>query len=356
MSVLLFTAATLNAQAADTSIGGKRDLTTMTYNLYIGADLDQVLLAETIEALIAAVTEAYYEMLTSDPPARLEAIANEIALRKPDLVAIQEVSTVLVQSPGDWLAGGTSPAEDLVVDFLDLLLDSLEARGAHYTVAAVVTEWDVELPMLNPYGSFDDARIIDREAILVRSDLPPGYLRTSNPQSGHFQSIVQVPELGIAVKRGWCSVDVSMRGRTFRYVCAHPEPAETLPELNYLQIAELLEDLSTVTLPVILAGDLNTDPLQRDGSFSYSLFGEAGFVDTWSRVNPANPEGGLTYGHDYELSDPNHRFSWRIDLVMYRGDRFAPAAVEVVDPLMPELDPPWWPSDHAGVHAELRIW
>lgn len=356
MSAALVSVQPLHAQAGASDVGGKREVTVMTYNVYVGALIDRILLLDPTDPefptrLVETVTQIYWEVVASDPPARMEAIADEIAARRPDLVSLQELTTVLTQSPGDsWV----SPAEDVVYDYLQLLLDALAERGVPYTAAAVATEFDVELPMMGSEG-LEDARIIDHEAILVRSDPPPGHLRASNPQSGHFQYIIEVPDLGIYVDRGWCSVDVFVRGRQFRYVCAHPEPSETLPELNHAQIAELLGEMSNVNLPVLLTGDYNTDPLQRDGSYSYALFGEAGYSDAWNGAHRDDLEGGLTYGHDYYLTDPSQEFTWRLDLVLSRGDLFTPATFEVIDPTVAGPTPPLWPSDHAGIYAELLI-
>src|SRR5258706_315943 len=82
--------------------------------------------------------------------------------------------------------GGATPATNVVFDYLQMLVDKLAASGAHYAVAASTDELDVELPMLNlQTGTIDDARLTDRDAILVRTDLSPGQLRVSNPQTGH---------------------------------------------------------------------------------------------------------------------------------------------------------------------------
>jgi len=358
ISAALFSVHPLNAQPGAPDVGGKREVTVMSYNVYVGALIDRILLLDPTDPefptrLVETVTQIYWEVVASDPPARMGAIADEIAERRPDLVSLQELTTILTQSPGDL---GESPAEDVVYDYLQLLLDALADRGTFYTVAAVASEFDVELPMLNVFtDGLDDARIIDHEAILVRSDLPPGQLGVHNPQVGHFQYIIEVPDLGIYVDRGWCSVDVFVRGRQFRYVCAHPEPSESLPELNHAQIAELLGEMSNVNLPVLLTGDYNTDPLQRDGSYGYALFGEAGYSDAWNGAHRDDPEGGLTYGHDYYLTDPSREFTWRLDLVLSRGGLLTPTTFEVIDPTLTGPNPPLWPSDHAGIYAELLI-
>ena len=92
----------------------------------------------------------------------------------------------------------------MVFDYLQILVDALAARDAHYAVVATTDEIDVELPMLNLLtGAIDDARLTDRDSILVRTDLPPGHLRVGNAQSGHFANLVRIPAYGLSVLRGW---------------------------------------------------------------------------------------------------------------------------------------------------------
>lgn len=107
-------------------------------------------------------------------------------------------------------------------------------------------------------------------------------------------------------------------------------------------------------MPVLLIGDFNTDPLGRDGSFTYPLFGQAGFADSWSVLNPHNAAGGLTWGHDPLLADPSVKFDRRIDLILYRGPRFTPGSLEIVNPKIGSTSPLWF-SDHAGVSAVMEL-
>jgi endonuclease/exonuclease/phosphatase family metal-dependent hydrolase len=357
-SAAVFTSTPMGARSPD--VGGKRDFAWASFNLYVGGDIEKAIGLDPSDTnyvanLVLTVTGIYNDIVASDPGKRMAAIADEIAARKPDLVSLQELSQILRQTPGDLAQGGSTPATAVVYDYLQLILDALAARGAHYQVASVVAEIDVEMPMLNlATGGLDDVRLIDREAILVRTDLPPGQLRVSNPQSGHFTNILVVPGIGLEVKRGWCSVDVFTRGRTFRYLCTHLE-TETEPALQFLQAAELLNGPVKVSMPVLLTGDFNADPLHRNGTQTYDQFGPAGFSDAWSVLNPGNPEGGLTFGHDPGLADPTLNFVWRLDLALYRGTCFQPTTFCILDPVIGGPQAPLWPSDHAGIYTEFQI-
>jgi endonuclease/exonuclease/phosphatase family metal-dependent hydrolase len=341
-------------------IGGKRDFQTMTANLYIGGGIERIAALnpanpDYLSNLVFTVTGVYYEIAVSQPAVRMHGLAKEIATRQPDIVAVEEGTLLRIQSPGDLVLGGHTPATNVVFDYVQLLVDALEAQGAHYAVASVSEEWDVEMPMLNLVtGSVDDVRQTDREAILVRTDLPPGQLRVTHPRSGHFTNMIYFPTIGLSFTRGWCSVDVFARGQVFRYICAHLEQ-EVAPALQVLQAQELLAGPAKTRLPVVLVGDFNSDPLHRDGSIAYDTFTAAGFNDTWALMHPADPAGGLTWGHDELLVDPTELFDRRIDFVFFRGQSFAPGDAVVVDTNLQRAEAPFWASDHAAVAARLLI-
>jgi hypothetical protein len=76
-------------------------------------------------------------------PERAQALAAEIAANDPDIVGLQEAVLLRTDTPAD---GAASPAENVLADYLDILLQALEAQGAHYAPVAVVTNADNELP------------------------------------------------------------------------------------------------------------------------------------------------------------------------------------------------------------------
>jgi endonuclease/exonuclease/phosphatase family metal-dependent hydrolase len=347
----------------------KRGFDTMTVNLYVGTGTENITALDPTDPnylvkLVTAVTGVYYQVLASQPPVRLQGVADRVAARMPDVVAVEEATLVRIQSPGDIVEGGTTPATEVVFDYVQILVDALQARGAHYAVASTSVEWDIEMPMFelgpdgNPTGVIDDVRQTDREAILVRTDLAPGQLRVSHPQSGHFTNLLVYPSLGFAVTRGWCSVDLCARGDNFRYVCTHLEE-ETYPQLQVLQTQELLAGPVRTPLPVVLVGDFNSDPLHRDRPLSeltaYPKIIGAGFRDTWAVLHPFHPAAGLTWGHDEFLADPNVLFDRRIDFVFFRGPGFVPVKAEPIDMVLNRAQPPLWASDHAALAAELLI-
>lgn len=347
------------AQSSVTGVGGKRSVDVMQVNLYVGGGLQRAVALNPADPgyvtnLIATVTGIYYEIIASQPPVRLQGVADQIAARRPDLVSVEEASLIRLESPGDLIFGGTNPATNVVFDYLQTLVDALNARGAHYAVAAATYGFDAEMPMLNlQTGTIDDARLTDREAILVRTDLPPGQLRVTNPQGANFHNVV-VTATGLPLLYGWCSVDVFIRGENFRYICAHLTE-ETAPEIQALEAQELLAGPANVNQPVLLVGDFNADPYGRDGSFAYDLFPVAGFSDAWAVLHPDNLTGGLTWGHDEYLANPFVQFNRRIDLMFYRGANFVPQNSEPLDLWLNRTQPPLWATDHAAISAEFQL-
>jgi len=360
IAAIIGLSAQMPAFASRDSHQGQRSIDVMSVNLYIGGDPFAILALDPSDPafqsnLVTAVTTVFYEIMSSQPALRLQGVADAIAERGPDIVAVQEASLIRIQSPGDIMIGDPAPATTVVADYLEILVAALAARGEHYAVASHVENMDVEMPMMNlQTGTLDDVRLTDRDAILVRTDGPPGQLNTKHPQSGNFTVALPIPDMGLSVPRGWCSVDVFVRGRRLRVICTHPE-IQIAPPVQLAQISELLNGPADVDMPVILTGDFNSDPLHRDGSSGYDLFGAWNFKDAWTELNPSAPAGGLTWGHDQYLADPGTPFIWRLDLLQYRGPGIEPVDMDVIDMDLDRTEYPLWASDHAAIGARFIL-
>ncbi len=99
----------------------------MTQNLYLGSSLGPALEAATPEAFVEGVARIYATVQYTNFPQRAEAIADEIQENEPDLIGLQEVTK--------WTTGGVNPPPGY--DFLAILENDLQARGLHYTTAAI---------------------------------------------------------------------------------------------------------------------------------------------------------------------------------------------------------------------------
>jgi endonuclease/exonuclease/phosphatase family metal-dependent hydrolase len=348
--------------------------TVMTWNVYVGADLDKVIGAQDPAQIPFLVAEAFQTLLATNFPERAEAIADQIQRMRPHLIGLQEISLIQRQSPGDAIVGGTTPAQDVVFDYLAILMDALAARGLDYRVAGVVENFDVEVPMIvDPSGpSFDDVRLTDFDVILARGDV-----ETSRVAAVNYAVKLPVPTFGIELARGYVAVDARVGDRTYRFVNTHLEPAP-IPDILPVQLAqaqELVGSLENEDLPILLVGDFNSPA--TDGA-TYQFLVSQGYVDVWT-LNRLKGQGpGYTNPHPVDLRSDDIQLYQRIDLIFARSPAeheehekheddddyedheersgVGPVFATLVgDEFDERTSSGMWPSDHAGVVARVRV-
>ncbi len=318
-------------------------LTVMTYNVYVGGNAEAVLAVESPLGVPDAVTAMYNEVIASDFHGRAAAIAASIKTYQPHLIGLQEISLIRKQSPGDVLLGGDVPAEEIVLDFLEILMDALHAEGLDYQIAASVENLDVEMPMFAETG-VDDVRLTDRDVILARSDVP-----VSRPVNANFAAALTVETLGLVIDRGYNAVDATVGGTTYRFVNTHLEAFTE--EHRVAQAQELADILSTETLPIILLGDFNTEA--PEGA-AYQLLLASGYTDTWQ---PDSEGTGFTCCQAADIRNAESAHNVRIDQIFVRNITTATAIVThtIGDTPADRLPAGLWPSDHAGVVAQISF-
>lgn len=342
--------------AAEFSVGHDRNtVRVMTYNVYVGADVDVVLATENPEEIPFLVATAFQQLLATNFHERAQAIAKQIAFTRPHLIGLQEISTIRIQSPGDAIIGGTTPAEDVLFDYLDILLDALAAAGLHYSVAGVVENANVEVPMIVGFDppAFDDVRLTDFDVVLARSDVP-----VSRVAEVRYIAELPVPSFGISIPRGFVAVDATVDGRTYRFANTHLEPFSELVQVPQAQ--QLIATMDDEEIPVIVVGDLNS---RAPTGTTYQLFQSAGYVDAWTENVNIREGEGLTNPHDADLRNEEVNFDKRIDLIFVRN-LAGSSEVSVVGPAFgyvlgddfnERTRTGMWPSDHAGVVLEIHI-
>ena len=308
-------------------------ITVMTRNLYFGADLSP-LFHDTTADLAADATAAYDQLQASDPPARLEAVANEVAGAKPDLVALQEAVIWSVLAPG-------AKAATVRYDFVKLLLADLHHLGQSYEVAASSNGFSGGLPV----PGVGLVALQDRDVILVKTS-EAGMV--SQPRAGPYHHVLTVSVAGvpITVKRGWASIDVNMQGRRFRVIATHLE-AYSNPTRD-AQAAELLSLVKSSSLPTLVLGDVNS-PASGAGDATYLMMRRAGLGDAWAAAHPGEPGYSCCRAADLRSGVLNQR----IDMIFTRGG-FEVLSASLVGVTASDRTPSGlWPSDHAGVVATL---
>ena len=320
-------------------------LTVMTYNVYVGGSPDELLAVENLLQVPQEVANMYNAVMASDFPSRAAAIAQSIKAYQPHLIGLQEISLVRRQSPGDRITGGLVPAEEVIMDFLQILMDALQAEGLNYQVAAQVENIDVEMPMFTDTG-IDDVRLTDYDVILSRSDVV-----VSRPMSANYTNVLTIEMLGLEVHRGYVAVDATVSGVTYRVINTHLEAGALGQESRVAQAQELVNNLQDETLPIILLGDFNTRA--PDGTV-YQILLSAGYVDVWQMDSEGT---GKTCCQDDNILNEVSDLSVRIDQIFIRNLEL-PASVithTIGDKPSDRLLSGLWPSNHAGVVAHLAF-
>ena len=336
-------------------------ITVMTRNVYVGANVDCVLAAQDPTEIPVRVAQAFQMLQATNFYERAEALANEVFWTRPHLIGLQEISMIRTQSPGDAIAGGTTPAEDVVYDYLDIFLDALNAKGLHYSVGGGIQNADVEVPMLvntNPLA-FDDIRLTDYDVVLVRNGVQVSNVLTANYQA---RLIVPIGSTQIEIPRGFIALDATIGSKSYRFVNTHLEPA-SIPELIPLQLAqaqELAATLQNETKPLIVVGDFNSEATSGQ---TYQFMVSEDYVDSWTRnLIPFNLNG-YTAPHDDDLLNTHVNFNKRIDLIFVKSNIWR-YGKQVIGPVYGIVvgDEYWnrtssglWPSDHGGVVSRLKI-
>ena len=343
---------------SDDPVGASADVKVMSYNLYLGADIFDLVGAPAEQVPIIAA-QLFAGVQATDFPARAGALADIIEAETPDLIGLQEVSLYRTQTPADNFPDGpNTPATTVAIDFLQILLDELDERGLDYSVRATTTNADVEVPSTTDGQTFTDIRLTDRDVILAREGVT-----TSGAVTANFDAFAPVPVGGgtIDFLRGYNSVSATVEDVTFTFANAHLEVDDGNPEGAALaqlgQANELREALGSLRGPVVLVGDFNS-PADGSGTvISTSLFTGTTYdllTNFYTDAFVAADVEGATCCQAGDLSNTSSTLSSRIDLILYRGAVEALSA-EIVGDERVNLGGPQWPSDHAGVVATLRV-
>jgi endonuclease/exonuclease/phosphatase family metal-dependent hydrolase len=331
-----------------------RELTAASYNLFLGGDIGSLVTAPTVPQFFARAAALWQNVQATDFPARADAIAALLAEEHPDVVGLQEVAKWEATS----LTGNPVPS----YDFLNILLDALADQGTPYRAVATNTNFVSPVVRIEQLGV--ELTFTDRDVVLVRAGSAGGTVHATNDQSHTFKFGIPVqlpaPLPAITVIRGWSTVDVKVDGATVRFANTHLEAFDT--QIRNLQALELTSSLATSPYPVVLAGDLNSQPTDSGGA--YGAMQSIGLADAWTVAE--GPAGGFTSGQTDPLTNVPSKIDHRIDYVLYDPDGSPALRALDAEVLGEELDDRatstvtgtprlLWPSDHAGVVATLSV-
>jgi hypothetical protein len=243
-------------------------LTVMSRNLYLGADVGIAL--GLLPDLPAAAQFMWDQVAATDFDSRVGLLAAEAVTIEPDVISLQEATTWACR-PAPWRGPET------VYDFTEQFLEATRAAGAGYVVAerdggralnpgyaipaipwlSTVTDPDTFQPLFGTDSA--DCGFTIADALLVREDLAGDVLAAGTSEYEERYAVVPVV---FTIDRGYAWADLAVAGTTVRVVTTHLESlwSEGVETPSAIQARQLLEDLSTTTVPTVVVGDFNADP------------------------------------------------------------------------------------------------
>jgi endonuclease/exonuclease/phosphatase family metal-dependent hydrolase len=346
------------------SAASAADVTVMTRNLFLGADLAPAINAPDIGAAINGAGAVWNELQSTKFAERVVPLAREIKASKADLVGLQEVALWRRQVPSDGGAppisplAGATPATTVEIDFLALLKKQL---GSRYKVVVTQEEFDAELPVdadnndatgtgpLAAFGADFDARLTMRDVILVRKG---SKVKLGKTRRGHYKTRY-VPNVGgikIPVDRGWASVEARVGKSRFRFIDTHLE-AFGDPKIRAAQAKELTKGPLKTSKQVLLVGDLNSgdksdhEPEKPGDDLAFKALTRFGMKNNGARQsccyeNLFDAAGLFDHTVDHVLSKPGLKTVRASITGDDKGER-TPSGL--------------WPSDHGGVVSRVRL-
>ena len=178
-------------------------------------------------------------------------------------------------------------------------------------------------------------------------------LTITDVQTGDYahNTVISTLQGPITLTEGWASVDATLGHHTVRFVTTHL--ADNSAAVGSAQAAELVQGPLSTDLPVMMTCDCNADPTTAP----YAVLSAAGLKDSWAQAEPGQP--GFTCCQDTTLQNallnPTSALTSRIDYIFSRGGGLKATADQIVgaDRASRSVPGGFWPSDHAGLIAEL---
>ena len=331
---------------------GKGDLRVMTYNLNEGTDYKEVQAARTPTEFLIAVGQTIKQVRATEPDVRMQAVAKQIIAAGPALVSLQELDQWATGSLD--LATGKCGPVTVEFDMLPALMDALKSQGANYEIANKAQNWAFPPTpgLFFPEGQFFCLKVVDTIAILARTDLG-SKLQIDDTQASVFDNILIFHSAvgDLPFPRGWISVDARFNNKAFRFINTHLESEND--DIQRLQGEEIRLGPANTSLPVIVAMDSNSTAYPFPQGATYLDFVLGGFRDVWSETRPQDP--GLTCCQAQLDNNVESELYKRIDLILTFGSIEGQRAALFGADQASKTSSGLWPSDHAGVAAQVVI-
>ena len=345
------------AQAAD-------NVTVMTRNVFLGADLGPALKATDTASFIHAAGIIYRQLETTNFRKRAKGLAAEVQQRRPDLIGLQEVALWRRGPVNITAITGKPAASEVYQDFLKILLKKVNAGKAQYEVVKIQKEFDFEAPADvddNPQtgllGADADFRLTMRDVILKRKGAG---ITTKDLRGGHYTKknsfTVTIGPVTVTSIRGWLSARVQKKnGPWLTFANTHLEAFDDrtqVPSIRALQAREFAKAMGKVKGPLIAVGDYNSDSpgLVPGDEQAFEALLKAGFKD----IGTTTPLSCcIATSDDMQTGGSIDEFDHRVDQIFTT----TPRKVKRVRTWVVGLEQSFgfWHSDHAGVVGKYTL-
>lgn len=348
-----------SAQAAD-------NVTVMTRNVFLGADLGPALRSTSVADFTTAAGEIFRQVESTNFPQRAKGLAQEIQQRKPDLIGLQEVA-LWREGPVD-LGAITSQkptASKVYQDFLKILLKRINKGKVKYEVVKVQNEFDFEAPTdvdgnqsTGRFGADKDIRLTMRDAILKKKgtrvqvkDQRGAQYTKQNSFSVKVANAVTVTSV-----RGWLSTRAKVgKGPWFTFANTHLEAFDDrtqVPSIRAKQATEFAKAMSKVKGAVLTVGDYNSDfpGLVPGDEQAFLALRKAGFKD----IGTTTPLSCcIESSDDLQTGGSIDEFDHRVDQIFTTTPKRVKKGKTWVTGRTQSFG--FWHSDHAGVVGRYTI-
>ena len=366
--------------------GPAEDFRVYTQNMWLGGDTgplftlpfgdlghpDPAVRHQALLQIIQATATFRAQVEESDIPARAAEIVDEIEAGLPHVVALQEAvgyatgSLNLATSPPQFTPTAAGP------DLLGAVMTEIGARGLPYQLKTmqnpdgkglVLDGTSIALPIGAPDASFvaPALGVQDRVVMLVRDDV-----ELADWDRRLYQA--RIPLGPADVVRGFVRVTLEANDMPYHFVATHLEtqgsgPTDPVRQIHNAQADELQAITTALEGNVVLMGDLNSDanagPTARSWTPTYGKLTDAGFIDVWAKAPHSDDDDGVTC-----CFAPGRTPEERIDFVLLRpdaslatrddGDHRGFYRADIVgDETSDQTAEGLWPSDHAGIIADI---
>ena len=198
-------------------------------NVYVGTDVDAVIAAGASSSdptvLFGALIGALQTFDATDWTARANRMADEIKRQGPDVISLNEISTIARRGLADY------GIADNTTDFLPIFQGALAARRLDYRLVGQVKNTEVMIPLsINPatgeiIAGPDGlpaayASLVDDDVLLARRGSPRAMSRRRTTRPTRQPR----PDSGGDQAGTWARRTAPIFGQTFRVVSTHPEP------------------------------------------------------------------------------------------------------------------------------------